>query len=211
MPELCRLKALATTTTMHCGCMPMLRHSGKSQYKINVILVYFAFLSLISHLQAVKEHQSLQCKCFGLSGVCTSKTCHRALLPRMETIGMWLKHKYGQAVHVKPSRRRNRSGYPRFLVQKNGRGRPNMNNLIYLEDSPTYCERDWSTGSLGTKGRRCNITVAGESNSCQLLCCGRGYDTRIQTIKRMCNCKFRWCCEVECDECRNTCRVYTCK
>jgi len=160
---------------------------------------------------AVRDSLSFQCKCFGLSGMCTSKTCHRALVPRIEKIGLWLKDKHKTAVHVKPSRRTSRSGYPRFLVQINGKGRPDPGSLIYLQESPTYCERDPSTGSLGTKGRSCSVKENAISNSCRLLCCGRGYDTRIQVVKRKCNCKFKWCCQVECDECRNTCKVYTCK
>ncbi|XP_065059014.1 protein Wnt-7b-like isoform X1 [Rhopilema esculentum] len=161
--------------------------------------------------RAVKKHLSFQCKCFGLSGVCTSKTCHRALVPRIETLGLWLKEKYRTAVHVKPSRRSSRSGFPKFLVKRNGKGAlPNADSLIYLDLSPNYCEKDPSSGSIGTRGRYCNKTSSA-GNSCALLCCGRGYDTHIQTIKQKCNCKFRWCCEVECEECKNTCKVYTCK
>lgn len=162
--------------------------------------------------QAVKNHLALQCKCFGLSGVCTSKTCHRALVPRIETIGWWLKDRYHNAVNVRPSRRPTRSGFPKSLVPKNGKGKsPSPDSLIYLEHSPNYCNRDPATGSVGTKGRRCNTTHTKSADSCDLLCCGRGYDTHIQTQKQKCNCKFRWCCEVECEECNKTCRVYTCK
>ncbi len=155
---------------------------------------------------------ALRCKCFGLSGVCTSKTCYRALMPRKDALGRWLKDKYKVAVQVKPSRRSNRSGYPKFLVKTVGKvTRPDSLSLIYLDESPNYCKRDPERGSLGTKGRRCNNTDSTQSGSCELLCCGRGYDTHIKTSSEKCNCKFRWCCEVECEECNSTGNVYTCK
>eukprot|EP00794_Sanderia_malayensis_P006993 gene6993-7778_t len=161
---------------------------------------------------AVKHNMALQCKCFGLSGVCTSKTCHKAIMPREELVGRWLKEKYKEAVKVVASRRSNRSGYPKSLVTQQGKTvQADQMHLIYLEESPNYCKRNPEKGSLGTKGRRCNNTNTVQSNSCKLLCCGRGYDTHVQTTQQKCNCKFKWCCEVECEQCKSTCNVYTCK
>ena len=65
-------------------------------------------------------------------------------------------------------------------------------------------------GSLGTAGRRCNRTSHG-SDGCDILCCGRGYDTTRVLVKRKCNCKFEWCCVVKCEECREWKDIYTCK
>lgn len=49
------------------------------------------------------------------------------------------------------------------------------------------------------------------SDGCDILCCGRGYDTRKIMIRRKCNCRFNWCCSVHCDECEQLKYVYTCK
>ncbi|KAG7269158.1 hypothetical protein CRUP_002855 [Coryphaenoides rupestris] len=46
---------------------------------------------------------------------------------------------------------------------------------------------------------------------CEVMCCGRGYDTtRVQRVTK-CECKFRWCCAVECRDCEDTVDVHTCK
>lgn len=34
--------------------------------------------------------------------------------------------------------------------------------MVYLQSSPNYCERDISLGSLGTVGRFCNRTARGK-------------------------------------------------
>ena len=41
-------------------------------------------------------------------------------------------------------------------------------------------------------------------DSCDLLCCGRGYSTLLQQVKEDCECKFIWCCNVECKTCVRT-------
>lgn len=53
---------------------------------------------------------------------------------------------------------------------------------------------------LGTRGRQCNKTSHG-IDGCRLLCCGRGYQTRVRTVSEQCNCKFEWCCTVKCETC----------
>lgn len=65
-------------------------------------------------------------------------------------------------------------------------------------------------GSLGTAGRVCNKTSRG-TDGCEVMCCGRGYDTtRVKQITK-CECKFRWCCAVECKDCEEAVDVHTCK
>lgn len=65
-------------------------------------------------------------------------------------------------------------------------------------------------GSLGTAGRICNKTSRG-TDGCEVMCCGRGYDTtRVKQITK-CECKFKWCCAVECKDCEESVDVHTCK
>uniref|UniRef100_A0AAG5DWM4 Protein Wnt n=1 Tax=Anopheles atroparvus TaxID=41427 RepID=A0AAG5DWM4_ANOAO len=74
------------------------------------------------------------------------------------------------------------------------------NALFYYQRSPNFCERDQISDIPGTIGRRCNRTSSG-SEGCASMCCGRGYNLiREKRIDR-CNCKFHWCCFVECDDC----------
>lgn len=65
-------------------------------------------------------------------------------------------------------------------------------------------------GILGTKGRVCNRTSPG-LDGCRLLCCGRGHNTRMKEVEDKCNCRFVWCCNVECKMCRVRKEEHTCK
>lgn len=88
--------------------------------------------------------------------------------------------------------------------------KPTPEDLVYLEESPNYCIRDPSVGSLGTQGRVCNRT-SHDMDGCNLMCCGRGYNTMKITLKERCECKFHWCCHVECKTCIRSVDVHTCK
>ena len=54
---------------------------------------------------------------------------------------------------------------------------PSKTDLIHIHKSPNYCVEDPKKGILGTSGRVCNKNSTG-SDSCDLLCCGRGYNTQ---------------------------------
>lgn len=88
--------------------------------------------------------------------------------------------------------------------------RPKRTDLVYLDQSPNYCEHDSTVGSLGTRERRCERNTTSSEHSCDVLCCGRGYNTHQVWRKWKCNCKFRWCCQVECNDCEDTIEIYTC-
>ena len=72
---------------------------------------------------------------------------------------------------------------------------PNIEDLVYYESSPNFCE--------GTRGRECNATSIGV-DGCDLMCCGRGHVTEQYTARERCNCIFHWCCKVTCDICTIT-------
>lgn len=88
--------------------------------------------------------------------------------------------------------------------------RPKRMEIVYTQQSPNYCEKNRGLGSLGTDGRRCNRTVTG-IDGCDLLCCGRGYNTHQIDRTWQCRCKFQWCCQVQCDICHERVEEYTCK
>ncbi|XP_033216304.1 protein Wnt-7b-like isoform X2 [Belonocnema kinseyi] len=211
----------------------------------------------------VKSLLHTECKCHGVSGSCTVRTCWRTL-PSFRQIGDALMKKYFRARSVvaitppppptmqmdlpsyaaeitpilgndartqgygfgraKMERRLSKKavGKPRrpHLVLKrtkfsNGPGIsqkriPKRSELVFLQPSPNYCDTDLALGSLGTQGRFCNRTSKG-TDGCDLMCCGRGYNTHQFTKVWQCNCKFHWCCRVHCDTCTEKIEEYTCK
>lgn len=144
------------------------------------------------------------CKCHGLSGSCAMRTCWRKM-PPFRDVGNRLKERFDGAAKVIPSN----DGHS-FMPEGDTIKPPDRSDLVYSEDSPDFCKPNRKTGSLGTQGRHCNATSPGVEG-CELLCCGRGYDTRQVREKMNCRCRFKWCCEVTCDTCSfkkaiNTCR-----
>ncbi|KAF7664215.1 hypothetical protein LDENG_00184640 [Lucifuga dentata] len=160
--------------------------------------------------KVLEERMKLECKCHGVSGSCTTKTCWTTL-PKFREIGYVLKEKYNEAVHVEVVRA-SRLRQPTHLKVKQTQGyrKPMETDLVYIERSPNYCEEDAATGSVGTQGRLCNRTSP-HTDGCDLMCCGRGYNTHQYTKVWQCNCKFQWCCFVKCNTCSERTEVFTCK
>ncbi|XP_021952979.1 protein Wnt-1 [Folsomia candida] len=153
---------------------------------------------------AVKNNMRLVCKCHGLSGSCTLKTCWQKV-PSFREIGEMLKLKFDGAVQVIPG-----NDGKSLVPSKASIKPPEKDDLIYFDESLDFCQYSNKTGSLGTQGRECNATSYGV-DGCELLCCGRGYRRRRVTERKNCRCKFHWCCEVTCDTCIVTKEIYTCR
>lgn len=82
----------------------------------------------------------LECKCHGVSGSCTTRTCWQTMAPFGAT-ARWLKARYDEATEV--SMLPNGDG----LVPRLGEHRaPRKKDLVYLESSPDYCLADTSYG-----------------------------------------------------------------
>ncbi|CAC5406916.1 protein Wnt-7b-like isoform X1 [Mytilus californianus] len=161
--------------------------------------------------KAVKENMETGCKCHGVSGSCTTKTCWTTL-PTFRKIGNYIMKKYGRAKLVTTLKAK-RNKVPSHLIikrLKNKHTKPRRSDVVYLEKSPNYCDHDPLKGSLGTVGRTCNRTST-ETDGCDLMCCGRGYNTHQYTKTWTCNCKFHWCCYVNCNKCSERTEEYTCK
>ncbi|XP_044727100.1 protein wingless [Chrysoperla carnea] len=201
-----------------------------------------------------------ECKCHGMSGSCTIKTCWMRL-PSFRQIGDQLKDRFDGASRVMVSNAGNQRGggggnivnnaahqthntmnnmnsindnsihaphsnriHHRSTNQNmNKRNRynfqlkpsnpehkpPGKKDLVYLEASPNFCERNPRLGTLGTHGRQCNESSIGV-DGCDLMCCGRGYRTQEVTVVERCQCIFHWCCEVKCKSCRIKKTINTC-
>ncbi|XP_056417156.1 protein Wnt-11 isoform X2 [Hyla sarda] len=156
--------------------------------------------------QVLKTSLELKCKCHGVSGSCSIKTCWKGLLELRE-IALELKTKYLSATKVvhRPM------GTRKQLVPKDLDIRPvRESELIYLQSSPDFCLKNEKLGSHGTQDRQCNKTSFG-SDSCDLMCCGRGYNPYMDTVVERCHCKYHWCCYVTCKKCERTVERYVCK
>lgn len=164
----------------------------------------------------------VRCKCHGLSGSCQLKTCWKSS-PDFRSVGKVLKQQFRRAVLV------DQSNLIGMIVYKNGgkkrksksdNRRPSImrnnlqdnsdikktkkyrmeNSLFYFQKSPNFCEKDALSDIEGTHGRHCNRTSI-NSDSCSSMCCGRGYNLINKVTSHRCNCRFHWCCFVECQTC----------
>lgn len=182
---------------------------------------YLTYPPMLLSFQLVKHLLRTDCKCHGVSGSCAMKTCWRTL-PQFRVVGDTLMRKYNKARLVEHSepysekdksrlvyKRRDAGGGSVLHSKKSGQT-PKRLELVYIHHSPNYCDEDLSQGSLGTVGRQCHRNRT-RLEGCDLLCCGRGYNTyQIKKVSQ-CNCKFHWCCNVVCEECVERSEQYTCK
>ncbi|XP_066253859.1 protein Wnt-1 [Euwallacea similis] len=190
----------------------------------------------------VQSQMRQECKCHGMSGSCTMKTCWMRL-STFRAIGDLLKDRYDGATHVTghnsatlksnkhhanrlPKNSQSNSIMTNSLHTKRENKRkhkygfqlkpynselkpPGMEDLVYYEMSPGFCDRNPGLGIQGTYGRQCNDTSEGVDN-CAIMCCGRGYKTQEIVVTERCNCIFHWCCEVRCEKCKTKKKIHTC-
>ncbi|XP_014664710.1 PREDICTED: protein Wnt-4a-like [Priapulus caudatus] len=144
--------------------------------------------------RSIRSTMKIVCKCHGVSGSCSIKVCWRKMSD-FRRIGSMLKQRFDGATLVDLNKRRTR-----LRPKTKGQKQPTKKDLVYLEESPDFCEYDPTIGSLGTRHRECNRTSYG-IDGCRLMCCGRGYHTMVEQVTEDCDCKFFWCCEVRCRKC----------
>ncbi|XP_014249666.1 protein wingless isoform X1 [Cimex lectularius] len=156
-----------------------------------------------------------ECKCHGMSGSCTVKTCWMRL-PPFRVVGDNLKDRFDGASRVSVSNAGSirptgkKSRYNLQLKPFNPEHKPpGVKDLVYMDTSPNFCDRNPKLGIQGTQGRQCNDTSIGV-DGCDLMCCGRGYRTQEIVVVERCACTFHWCCEVKCKLCRTKKTVHTC-
>lgn len=157
--------------------------------------------------QVIKAGVETTCKCHGVSGSCTVRTCWRQLSPFHE-IGKQLKQKYETSLKV-GSTTNEATGEgdispPKKSIPGHSDQIPRTTDLVYIDDSPSFCLM--SRYSPGTSGRKCY-----KDKNCDSICCGRGHNTQSRVVTRPCQCQVRWCCYVECKQCTQREEVYTCK
>lgn len=140
------------------------------------------------------------CKCHGVSGSCSVKTCFMKISD-LSKVGHYLKRAYRNALQIESNH-----GHLRQLpdVPKS--------KLLYHQDSPNYC-----TLANGTLGRKCSRrrgddVSSDETNSCRRLCkkCGFKVLRKVQEVSTKCNCQFKFCCNVTCQTCTKKEYTYEC-
>ena len=138
-----------------------------------------------------------------------TQTCYPKLTP-FEMIGAELKQKYHNAMRVWFF---NGKLYEQIGSQFKAISSED-NRLVYLDPSPDSCVRNDTLGTPGMLGRTCrssNVTKS-DCESFKALCssCKFRYETKEYFEQYKCNCKFIWCCYVECQTCTKKYSVTTC-
>jgi len=160
---------------------------------------------------AIRETMIQTCKCHGFSGACSTKTCWMKLNDFRE-VGTHLKKAYKKAVNV------NRFVKNDPLAMSSSISSVPKNKLAFSLESPDYCKINSSLSSTGTLGRKCSRRKNGpdvtreERRSCKNLCqqCGFAVKEERKMVEASCNCKFKFCCEVQCEKCLKEEVTYTC-
>ncbi|XP_062495942.1 protein Wnt-11b-like isoform X2 [Pezoporus occidentalis] len=97
--------------------------------------------------QVLSDSLDTKCKCHGVSGSCSVKTCWKGLA-KLDEIASDLKSKYLAAIKVT----HRLIGPRKQLIPKEMEVRPmEETNLVYLINSPDYCTPNLHLGSLGTQ------------------------------------------------------------
>lgn len=145
-------------------------------------------------IQAIRIQMQTECKCHGLSGSCTLRSCWRKM-PLFRQVGDYLMQSFHKAVRVMGG------NDGKSLVPIDPDTPPlDANVLIYSAESPDFCQANQRTGTEGTQGRVCNSTETGHGG-CDSLCCGKGFADYTLEYEENCQCRFHWCCEVQCQRC----------
>lgn len=164
-------------------------------------------------LQHITSEMHKDCKCHGMSGACTLRTCWMRL-PNFRVVGDMLKDRFDGASRVMVSNdgssRRQKNRYNFKLQPYDPEHKPpGQKDLVYYEVSPNFCDRNPRMGIQGTQGRLCNESSIGV-DGCDLMCCGRGHRSQEITVVERCQCFFKWCCEVKCKMCRTKKMIHYC-
>ncbi|XP_008484349.1 protein Wnt-1-like, partial [Diaphorina citri] len=103
----------------------------------------------------IRSRMQRVCKCHGMSGSCSVKVCWKRL-PSFQQVGDILASRYEGAYFVKVVNNQRKRNVKRLRSAVRDAKQPNRTELVYMEESPDYCQRNETLGIRGTKGRLCN-------------------------------------------------------
>lgn len=165
----------------------------------------YTFIVLFLILQYVKQLVR-KCRCIGFSGSCSAQSCHY-LSPELQVIAGEIRSRYnGASIQVSVTIDSNNATLTPLISNIHFN---RTTDLVYTNTSPSFCNRNSTLGILGTRGRSCNSSAIA-TDTCNVMCCGRGHITKVITKEIEC-CRFVYCCRVECEVCRTeTVYVHEC-
>ncbi|XP_075918831.1 protein Wnt-5b-like [Petromyzon marinus] len=164
---------------------------------------------------AVYNLAYMGCKCHVLFGTCMLKICWQQLAD-FRSVGNFLKEKYDRSSAVQlvshngggsaggaNGGRGGAARWPRRRLEAvNERlTAPTASDLVHVNASPEYCERDETHGVPGTVGPQYSVTSEGATEGRSVTCCDRGYDTSQVTVEKQCGCKEQLHWNVDCELC----------
>ena len=164
-------------------------------------------------LQIVQDYMYKTCTCTG-SGttVCSTEKACQMVLPTMDTIAEKIREKYDKSVH---SRLHTSSGHLHrtVVIDATNEHRVSQEEMIHFSRSPEFCKANPELSITGVAGRDCtlNENKTSSSHHCNNLCCDHGYETYTKQQANACNCKFVWCCHVQCGTCYKTITRHKCR
>ena len=187
--------------------------------------------------QVVRNQVNTTCKCHGVSGSCTVKTCWLQLAP-FHSVGNILKRKYEQSAlafsHTNkatgktqlskrtrhggggggggPGGEGGAGGATTSSRGRGGGGGGGRFNLTALRRGElAYIEESPNFCSRSRYSPGTRGRVCSKDGSCESICCGRGYNVQHRRVKKACHCEVIWCCKVRCKECWVQEEIYMCK
>lgn len=164
-------------------------------------------------LNAIVNGEEIACVCNGATAGCVVKYCYRRLV-QIQEVSEKLFRKYNKAVQARfgvnilkidPSR--NNDKVEESYVEGNYAPLKKIRNqIIFASSGPDKCMNG------KTSRRRCQLDPSKPNapDNCNRLCCGRSYQEKIIETVTQCDCKFVFCCKVECKTCRSTKKIYEC-
>ena len=191
--------------------LPLSIGGGIGQSRLCMVLLHKGH---IGEIQASiwPDEMRQECKCHGMSGSCTVRTCWMRL-PTLRAVGDVLRDRFDGASRVlygnRGNNRASRAELLRLEPEDPAHKPPSPHDLVYFEKTPNFCTYSGRLGTAGTAGRACNSSSPA-LDGCELLCCGRGHRTRTQRVTERCNCTFHWCCHVSCRNCTHTRILHEC-
>lgn len=143
------------------------------------------------------------CKCHGVSTSCAVRTYWHQTVS-MNTIGVQLKRAYDNAVQIRYIQSIRRDDSEHYRLYSIRSKRVDALDLVYSFSTPNLCLA--SEYSPGTRGREC----CPHRDTCESLCCGRGYNSTVKTLTENCHCA-PYLSDIRCEKCIRNEIIYICK